>query len=53
MTENEIGKIVVNTAITIHKAPGSGVYKIMYEVEALEGSDSKAWGFNPRILKTQ
>ncbi|MCP4267130.1 MAG: hypothetical protein GY777_16425 [Candidatus Brocadiaceae bacterium] len=49
MAENEIGKIVVNTAIT----PGSGVYKIMYEVEALEGSDSKAWGFNPRILKTQ
>jgi len=32
MTENEIGKIVVDTAITIHKALGSGVYEIVYEV---------------------
>ncbi|MHC4269013.1 MAG: GxxExxY protein [Planctomycetota bacterium] len=32
MTENEIEKIVVNTAITIHKALGSGIYEIVYEV---------------------
>ena len=32
MTENEIGKIVVDAAITIHKALGSGVYEIVYEV---------------------
>ncbi len=32
MTENEIGKIVVDTVITIHKALGSGVYEIVYEV---------------------
>jgi len=49
MTENEIGKIVVDAAITIHKALGSGVYEIVYEVEALEGPDSKAWGFSPRV----
>ena len=33
MTENEIGKIVVDTAITIHKALGSGVYEIVYLCE--------------------
>jgi len=32
MTENEIGKIVVDAAITIHKALGSGLYEIVYEV---------------------
>jgi len=32
MTENQIGKIVVNAAIAIHKALGSGLYKIVYEV---------------------
>ncbi|MFV1975781.1 MAG: GxxExxY protein [Candidatus Scalindua sp.] len=32
MTENEIGKVVVNAAIAIHKALGSGVYEIVYEV---------------------
>jgi GxxExxY protein len=29
MTENEIGKIVVDAAITIHKALGSGLYEIV------------------------
>ena len=32
MTENEIGKIVLDAAITIHKALGSGVYEIVYEI---------------------
>ena len=32
MTENEIGKVVVDTAIAIHKELGSGVYEIVYEV---------------------
>ena len=32
MTENEIGKIVVDVAIAIHKALGSGLYEIVYEV---------------------
>ncbi len=32
MTENEIGKVVVDTAIAIHKKLGSGVYEIVYEV---------------------
>jgi len=32
MTENEIGKVVVDAAIEIHKALGSGVYEIVYEV---------------------
>ena len=31
MTENQIGKIVVNAAIAIHKAFGSGLYEIVYE----------------------
>jgi GxxExxY protein len=31
-TENEIGKIVVDAAIAIHKALGSGLYEIVYEV---------------------
>ncbi len=32
MTENEIGKVVVDTAIAIHKALGSSLYEIVYEV---------------------
>jgi len=32
MTENEIWEIVVDAAIAIHKAPGSGLYEIVYEV---------------------
>ena len=32
MTENEIGKVVVDAASKIHKALGSGVYEIVYEV---------------------
>jgi len=32
MTENEIGKVVVDAAIAIHIELGSGVYEIVYEV---------------------
>ncbi len=32
MTENEIGNIVVDVAIAIHKTLGSGLYEIVYEV---------------------
>jgi GxxExxY protein len=32
MTENEIGKVVVDAAIAIHKTLGSGIYEIVYEV---------------------
>ncbi|ODS31356.1 MAG: hypothetical protein SCARUB_03523 [Candidatus Scalindua rubra] len=32
MTENQIGEIVVDAAIAIHKAIGSGLYEIVYEV---------------------
>ncbi len=32
MTENEIGKVVVNTAIAVHKELDSGLYEIVYEV---------------------
>ena len=32
MTENEIRKVVVDAAIAIHKALGSGVYEIVHEV---------------------
>ncbi len=32
MTENQIGKIVVDTAIAIHKALGTSLYEIVYEV---------------------
>jgi GxxExxY protein len=32
MTENEIGKVVVEAAIAVHKALGSGLYEIVYEV---------------------
>ncbi|MBT3879308.1 MAG: GxxExxY protein [Candidatus Scalindua sp.] len=32
MTENEIGKVVIDSAIAIHKALGSGLYEIVYEV---------------------
>ncbi len=31
-TENEIGKIVVDTSIAIHKALGPGLFEIVYEV---------------------
>ncbi len=32
MTENEIGKVVVDAVIAIHKALGPGLYEIVYEV---------------------
>ncbi|ODS33302.1 MAG: hypothetical protein SCARUB_01556 [Candidatus Scalindua rubra] len=32
MTENEIGKVVVDAAIVVHKALGSGLFEIVYEV---------------------
>ena len=32
MTENEIGKVVVDSAIAVHNALGSGLYEIVYEV---------------------
>ncbi len=32
MTENQIGEIIVDVAIAIHKALGSGLYEIVYEV---------------------
>ncbi len=32
MTENEIGKIVVDAAIAVHRALGPGVYENVYEV---------------------
>ncbi len=32
MTENEIGKVVVDAAIAVHKALGPGLYEIVYEV---------------------
>ena len=32
MTENEIGEIVVDAAITVHKELGSGLYENVYEV---------------------
>ena len=32
MTENEIGKVVVDSAIAVHHALGSGLYEIVYEV---------------------
>lgn len=32
MTENEIGKVVVDAAIVVHKALGPGVYENVYEV---------------------
>ena len=32
ITENEIGKVVIDSAIAIHKALGSGLYEIVYEV---------------------
>ena len=32
ITENEIGKVVVDSSIAIHKALGSGLYEIVYEV---------------------
>ncbi len=32
MTENEIGKVVVDVAIAIHKSLGPGLFEIVYEV---------------------
>ena len=32
MTENEIGKVVVDAAITVHKALGPGLFETVYEV---------------------
>ena len=32
MTENEIGKIIVDTAITVHKELGPGLLETVYEV---------------------
>ncbi len=32
MTENEIGKIVIDAAIDVHKALSPGLYEIVYEV---------------------
>ncbi len=32
MTENEIGKIVVDAAITVHKALGPGIFENVYEI---------------------
>ena len=32
MTENEIGKIVVDTAIAVHREPGPGLLETVYEV---------------------
>ena len=32
MTENEIGKVVVDSAIAVHNALGSGLYEIVHEV---------------------
>jgi len=32
MTENEIGKIVVDAAITVHKALGPGLFENVYEI---------------------
>ncbi len=32
MTENEIGKIAVDSAITVHKALGPGLFENVYEI---------------------
>ena len=32
MTENEIGKIVVNAAIAVHRAVGPGLLESVYEI---------------------
>ena len=37
MTENEIGKVVVDSAIAVHNALGSGLYEIVYEVVLTHG----------------
>ena len=44
MTENEIGKIIVDSALTIHKALGPGLLELVYEVvleHELEGRGLK------------
>ena len=33
MTENEIGKVVVDSAIAVHNALGSGLYEIVFTHE--------------------
>lgn len=40
MTENEIGSIVVNKAIELHKELGSGLLESVYEVVLTDSSDS-------------
>ncbi len=32
MTENEIGKIVVDSALAVHRALGPGLQELVYEV---------------------
>ncbi len=32
MTENEIGKLVVDLAVTVHREVGSGLLETVYEV---------------------
>ncbi len=44
MTENEIGKIVVNTAINIHKKLGPGLLETVYE--AILARDLKEQGLS-------
>ena len=44
MTENEIGKIIINTAISIHKELGPGLLESVYELvlaTELEGKEFK------------
>ncbi|MBU4305509.1 MAG: GxxExxY protein [Candidatus Omnitrophica bacterium] len=31
MTENEIGTIIANSAIAVHKEPGTGLMETVYE----------------------
>ena len=44
MTENEIGKVVVDSAIAVHNALGSGLYEIVYEV--VSAHELKKHGIN-------
>ena len=36
MTENEIGKVVINSAIEIHKAFGPGLYDVVMSLDKTE-----------------
>ncbi len=55
MTENEIGKVVVDAAITFHKERGSGLLETVYEVilarelERRELKDQKTGNNSNRI----